>query len=164
MIRPKRPEPPRNAEDSALKALSRRDHSREEMRGKLLNRGFSQEAIDGALDRLAERGLIHDSRYANRLASSWAKEKLWGPLRIQQTLSAKGFSEEVIREATEKAEEALPTQVRLQRLLRQRPTKQRPERFSLKERKKLVQSLRQRGYLWEHLNDALAEAGGWEEE
>jgi len=164
MIRPKRPEPPRNAEDWALKALTRRDHSREEMRRKLLARGVSQEAIDGALDRLVERGLIHDSRYANRLASSWAREKLWGPLRIQQTLSAKGFPEEVIREATERAEDDLPSQVRLQRWLRQRRATQRPDRISIQERRKLVQSLRQRGYLWEHLRDALADAGGWEEE
>ncbi len=162
-MRPKRPGPLGDVEDVALKALARRDHSREEMQSKLLAQGFSPEVVAVALKHLEERGLIQDSRYASRIASFWAKEKLWGPQRIQQRLSAKGFSEEVIQEAMEKAEETLATRARVQRLLGQKWANQRLDQFSPRQKKKLIQYLHQRGYLWEHVVDALPEAGGWEE-
>lgn len=48
---------------AAMDLLARREHGRAELSRKLRQRGASAELIDPALDRLAEEGLLDESRY-----------------------------------------------------------------------------------------------------
>jgi len=152
------------AEESALRLLARRDHSREEIRRKLQARGFTPEEIEKALKWLEEREFLDDLRYAQKLAFSLAKEKLLGPQRIRQKLFQKGIPAGLVKEAVEKADETLAAGERLQIAMRMKLKGRSPEEIFPDERRKLAGYLRQRGFSWEDIREAFQETGGFTEE
>ncbi|MCP8463567.1 recombination regulator RecX [Pseudomonas sp. ZM23] len=74
----------------AMDLLARREHGRAELSRKLRQRGATQELIDPALDRLAEEGLLNESRYLESYISSRARAG-YGPVRIREELSQRGL-------------------------------------------------------------------------
>lgn len=152
------------AEESALRLLGQRDHSREEIRRKLLAKGFTPEEIEKALKWLEDRRILDDLRYAQKLALSLAKEKLFGPQRISQKLFQKGIPAELAKEAMEKANETWAANERLRTVIRMKLKGRSLEQLFPNERRKLASYLRQRGFLWEDIWEAFQEAGGFTEE
>ncbi len=152
------------AEESALRLLAQRDHSREEIRRKLQARGFTPEEIEKALKWLEEREFLDDLRYAQKLAFSLAKEKLLGAQRIRQKLFQKGIPAGLVKEAVEKADETLAAGERLQIAMRMKLKGRSPEEIFPDERRKLAGYLRQRGFSWEDIREAFQETGGFTEE
>ena len=55
--------------DRAWMLLARREHSVEELRQKLVQRGFESQAVDSVLADLKERGDISDVRFAETMIS-----------------------------------------------------------------------------------------------
>jgi regulatory protein len=163
-MRKERPKSWENAQESALRLLAKRDHSREEVRRKLRAKGFGPEEIEEALQRLETRGILDDGRYAQRLAFYLAQEKLFGPQRINQKLFQKGIPADLIQQAMAKAEEGLATNARLRVVLGIKLKGRSLERLFSNERRKLANYLRQRGFLWEDIQEAFQEAGGRTEE
>ena len=70
--------------------LARCEHGRAELSRKLRQRGASAELIDPALDRLAEEGLLDESRYLESFIASRARSG-HGPLRIREELAQRGL-------------------------------------------------------------------------
>lgn len=91
--------------DAFLKGLqyvSRRRRSAKEVRGLLAGKGFSQEATESAVDKLARYGYVDDREYARAyMASSSGK----GRLRTSFELAAKGISPELIEEFSKSSEQ-----------------------------------------------------------
>ena len=56
--------PPRDHRHIAMDLLARREHSRRELISKLKVRGFEGEEVEAYLDRLAEKGLQSDHKFA----------------------------------------------------------------------------------------------------
>ena len=77
-----------------LELLARREHSRLELRQKLIQRGYPAEAVAAALDQLVAERLLDESRYAEIYASSRA-DKGYGPLRIARELRERGIPDEL---------------------------------------------------------------------
>src|SRR5262249_32123000 len=77
--------------------LARREHSREELRRKLLAHAAEGEDVEQVLDDFARRGWLSDARYAEQ--SIRAKARRFGPLKLASSLRAKGVSEESIAAA-----------------------------------------------------------------
>jgi regulatory protein len=152
------------AEESALRLLAQRDHSREEIRRKLVAKGFIPEEIERALKWLEDRRILDDLRYAQKLAFSLAKEKLLGPQRISQKLFQKGIPAELVKEAMKKANETWAANERLRMVIRMKLKGRSLEQLFPNERRKLVSYLRQRGFLGEDIWEAFPEAGGFTEE
>ncbi|SDH97489.1 regulatory protein [Pseudomonas panipatensis] len=78
--------------------LARREHGRAELSRKLRQRGAAQELIDPALERLAEEGLLNESRYLESYIASRARSG-YGPLRIREELSQRGLPRGEIEQA-----------------------------------------------------------------
>ncbi len=79
----------------AIRLLAGREHSRAELRRKLLARDGSPAEIDGILDDLERDGHLSDQRFAE----SWLRSRIGrgqGPLRIRRDLAAKGVADELI--------------------------------------------------------------------
>ncbi len=163
-MRKGRPKSLENAKESALRLLAKRDHSREEVRRKLRAKGFAAEEIEEALQKLETRGILDDGRYAQRLAFYLAQEKLFGPQRISQKLFQKGIPADRIQEAMAKAEEGLAANARLRVVLGVKLKGRSLEQLFPNERRKLANYLRQRGFLWEDIQEAFQKAGGLTEE
>jgi len=150
--------------ESALRLLARRDYGREEMGRKLKEKGFQSEEVEKILETLAAQGLLDDGRYAQHLATLYSREKLLGPQRIVQKLMQKGIGVELAKEVTARAEENLPSLDRLRKLLRAKLKGQGLDRLLPQQKRRLVNYLRQRGFPWEDISEALREAGGFSEE
>ncbi|HRF63151.1 MAG TPA: regulatory protein RecX [Candidatus Competibacter sp.] len=82
----------------ALELLARREHSRLELRQKLLQRGYPPEQIEPVLDQLMAEQLLDESRYAELYACARA-DKGYGPLRIARELRERGVPEDLVAAA-----------------------------------------------------------------
>jgi regulatory protein len=67
--------------------------------GKLIDRGFTREAVDAAVERLADNRSVDDRRAAFAHVRTASRLKGRGRFRIQRELEARGFSRELTREA-----------------------------------------------------------------
>lgn len=86
---------------AALRLLTRRDHSRAELKAKLAPQAESAEQLDAVLDRLVSERLLSDDRYAVQRAS--ARGQRYGNARLRQELRQRGISDETIAEALPEA-------------------------------------------------------------
>ena len=92
----------------AMDFLARREHSRKEITGKLLNRfpESDQELIDAVLDKLAEENLQSDQRFAEEYLRMRMRRG-FGWLRIRADLQARGVDQDIIASLSRPDEEWL---------------------------------------------------------
>lgn len=74
---------------AAMDLLARREHSRRELRQKLVKRFGDDPVVDGQLDLLADENLQCDQRYAESLLRQRINRG-HGPVRIRQEMRQKG--------------------------------------------------------------------------
>lgn len=96
-------------EDEYLKALKKAmgylslsDKSKYELKMKLIRAGFSAEASDTALERLAELGYLDEDRQLERAVEREANYSLRGRYYIKRKLSSKGYPISAISRAIDK--------------------------------------------------------------
>lgn len=87
----------------AIGLLSRREHSRKELKRKLAAKGVEREAIDQAVDKLSDAGWQDDGRFATSLARMRANTG-YGPIRIRAELGTHGLDGDAIRAALDSIE------------------------------------------------------------
>ena len=75
--------------------LARRELSVEEVRARLQDRGFSRDAVEGAIARLLDSGALDDGRVARAYARTAATVKGRGRLRVMRELQQMGIAGEV---------------------------------------------------------------------
>ena len=94
-----RKEPPDvPAYQQALGLLVRREHSRRELKRKLVQRGQDAGEIESALETLRRQDFQNDERFAYALARS-RKSAGYGPVRIRAELSQHGLDGSLIEQA-----------------------------------------------------------------
>ncbi len=79
----------------ALELLARREHSRLELRQKLLQRGYPSEGIEWVLSQLTDERWLDEARYAEVYAHSRV-DKGYGPLRIACELRERGVPDALV--------------------------------------------------------------------
>lgn len=84
-------------QQAALRLLTRRDHSQQELAQKLHIKGHASEDITQVIDHLLQAGLLNDARFAENYIHQ-RRRKGYGPKRIYLELQARGIIEEVIAE------------------------------------------------------------------
>ena len=87
--------PERSLRGVALDLLSRREHTRRELGGKLKAKGFLSAEIDELLDRLENEGLQSDARYTESYVHS-RRQRGFGPLKIKLELRDRGVSVDLV--------------------------------------------------------------------
>lgn len=83
--------------NKATEYLARREHSRFELREKLLAENFDASEIDAVLDDLIAKHLQDDTRFAENYVRV-RKQSGYGPERIARELHQKGISYDVIKQ------------------------------------------------------------------
>ncbi|MBY6224886.1 regulatory protein RecX [Ferrimonas balearica] len=89
---------------AAVGLLSRRDHSREELKQKLRSRGFVVSDIDKAIARVDDWGYLNDTRFAEGFVRYRSARGL-GPIRLANELRERGVAAELIRQTLAEAEQ-----------------------------------------------------------
>ena len=90
--------------DAALRLLSRREHSRLELKQKLIRKQFHDSEIDSTLDQLANDNLQSDARFTESYVR-YRKQAGFGPFRIIEELRERGISQELIDSVVDKQSE-----------------------------------------------------------
>lgn len=86
------------AHRAGLRSLARRAHARLDLRRRLLQKQHPPVAVDGALQRLAQAGLLDDARFAFDYAAAKARRGR-GPARLARDLQAQGVERRIAEEA-----------------------------------------------------------------
>lgn len=77
-------------EQTCLRLLARREHSRRELLDKLALRGYRKEEVEPVIAEMAERNWQNDERYAECYVRQ-RLEKGYGPVRIRYELQQRGI-------------------------------------------------------------------------
>jgi regulatory protein len=95
--KPLRNKPEISLRARALQYLARREHSRAELRAKLLPHIQGGDDVEAVLDKLEERNSLSDERAAAQIVH--AKRSRFGAQRITHELRRKGIAEDLISAA-----------------------------------------------------------------
>src|SRR5580692_13169197 len=87
----------RAARVAALDALARRDYASEDLRLKLLEKGYDVSVVSPLLDALRDEKLLDDRRYAENFVAYHAARGQ-GPLRIRDELRRHGLEGTLVEE------------------------------------------------------------------
>ena len=146
-------------EAAAVRLLARREHSIDELRRKLLGKGYPSDTIEPVIQKLAGKRLVSDERFTSSFVHHHAKRGQ-GPVRIRAELRQQGIADSQVEEALRSAE---IDWVQLAREVRRRKFGATAPR-SLGERAKQARFLQYRGFDAEQLRAAFreesSEAGG----
>jgi regulatory protein len=102
---PKKPLEPDRADPAAIRVaavtlLARRDFASAQLRTKLVDRGFAEDAVRTVLAELGAAGLLSEARYVEHYVSAHA-HRGQGPVRIGADLRKHGVPEALIGPALE---------------------------------------------------------------
>jgi len=86
---------PRDIRLAAMRLLTRREHSCQELTQKLQRRGFELALIEEIIHDFKRQDLISDERYAESYTRT-RYTKGYGPIRIAQELKQRGVEEDII--------------------------------------------------------------------
>jgi regulatory protein len=90
----------RAARVAALDALARRDHASEELRRKLLDKGYDPAIVGEAIERLCAEKLVDDRRFVESFIGFHAARGQ-GPIRVRADLRKIGLQGELVDEGVE---------------------------------------------------------------
>lgn len=142
---------PRDAKLAAIRLLTRREHSSQELKQKLQHKGFDASLVDQITEELKQEGLLSDERFAECYMRSRIN-KGYGPVKICHELKQRGTSSEIIA-ATVIDEDPqwyeLASKVREKRFGAALPK-------DLKDKMKQQHFLQYRGFNQQHLKYALS--------
>lgn len=137
------------AKDKAFTFLSYRDHTKEELRRKLL-RSVDDETADSAAQKMVDLGLVNDETYAEKFACELLNIKLFGADRAIYEMTRRGLDRELARETVEQLD--TNPHERIKRFI----NKKFPRGFAdEKERRRAVAALSRYGFKWDEIREAL---------
>lgn len=147
------------AKAQAARIIGSRPLSKGELLQKLLEKGQSEEAAQSAVDQLEAAGAIDDARYAATLARHYAVRG-YGPRKIEEELRRRGIDRALWEKALE--EGPVPEERAAKYLMKKWGAGGIPQ--EPKERTRILNSLRRRGFSWNDIESGLALYGEWMEE
>ena len=150
----------RKATTAALRLLAHRPRAEGELTRRLRQKGYAQEAIDGAIAKLREWNYLDDADFARRWVESRQLHRPRGTRLLGQELRQKGVDAETIDEAI--AEAAIDERADALHLARQKASSYAglpPE----VQRRRLSSFLARRGYGFDLVRRAVDEALGEDE-
>ncbi|HEY7642067.1 MAG TPA: regulatory protein RecX [Steroidobacteraceae bacterium] len=138
-----------------MRLLARREHSIEELRRKLVTKGYPPDAVEPVIQKLAGKRLVSDERFTSSFVHHHAKRGQ-GPVRIRAALRQQGITDAQAEEALRSVE---VDWAQLAREVRRRKFGATAPR-SLGERAKQARFLQYRGFDAEQLRAAFRDETG----
>ncbi len=140
--------------EQAWRFLSRRDHSQNELRDKLIQKSLDKEIINEIVQDLSKRDYLNDQRYARQVINDEINLKRSGPLLIKNKLSKKGVQNNIIHKLMEElySEEL---QFKNCKELAEKKLVLLNNLDPLQKKKRLTSYLAQKGYTWDLIERVL---------
>lgn len=140
----------KEVEAAAVRLLSRREHSTEELKRKLSAKGHAEASIEAVLDKLGKKKWVSDERFAANYVHHHARRGQ-GPVRIRAELRQQGLTDSQIQQEVGAAERdwaALAAEVRRRKFGAELPR-------TAAERAKQARFLQYRGFNSDQIRAAL---------
>jgi regulatory protein len=144
----------KSALNTALRILTRRDHSRYELVRKLKQRGFSVEDTDDAVAACERLDYINDERTATGYIRQ-LKRKGYGKKRIQLELNKKGLTGARTLGILDESVSATDEREGAERILKKNIKRFAREKEAIKRRDKIYRFLQARGFSPEVIAEAI---------
>lgn len=144
----------RKAFDKALNILTRRQHSREELRRKLFLKGFTSSLISNILAELERINLVNDETFAMDYMNE-LKGKGYGVFRIKRALANKGISNELATNLLSSENSPDDEVERAREAMNRKLRSLRNEKDLQKKRAKIFRFLASRGFSGETISKLL---------
>jgi len=107
--------------ERAYRLLAGRGHGAEELRRKLVKKGFSPEISASVVSELQQKGFLNDLEYAQKFAHDKHHLRNWGARKIEAALYNKGVPASVVKKAVHDLNEEInPVDVCLEIALKRR--------------------------------------------
>ena len=103
------------AEKNAVKYLAGREHSRGQLRLKLIKKSHSDEAVEKVLDYLEREGWLSDCRFAEEWLRCRGLKHFEGRTKLVAELRSRGVSKTLADEAVERFFQDTPEEVQLEK-------------------------------------------------
>lgn len=144
----------------AVQLLAARPHFRRELQVKLAARGFDEDEVQAALDRLAAQGHLDDAKTAADFVAYRQESKGEGRHRLRAELQRRGADSDAIDQALSSLpdDDLEPARVAAGEWSRRRSLA--PGRFSERDRAALARHLERQGFSRRAIFAVLNEAGG----
>ena len=143
------------AKGIALRALAYRDRSKQEIRDKLGQKGISTPVIENVVRLFSEYGYLDDQTFAHRLARTLLETKNWGFSRIGVALRDRGLAPELVEETVSQLKEEYSEEEAALQIVKRRFSHFAPQKASSKEKRRIVQFLKRRGFSWDTISRVL---------
>ena len=140
----------------AVKLLAAKPRSIGELRERLLERNWTNEAIvTGVVEKLKEYGYLDDAQFARDVALSKLRQRPQGKLRLQQAMSRKKLDRETVDAAIHEAFEKIPETELIDAAIEKRlRLKGRPE--TREEKKKFYDHLLRQGFDYDLIREKMS--------
>ena len=146
------------AKEKALIFLNYRSRSVEELRHKLLEKGFSERTVQMVIDDFIRVGLLNDRQFALDFALSRMVQKPMGKRLLRQELLSKGIDEKIILNTIDESYGGRSEVDVARELIQKRMQKYRQDSENrLKVRKKLSDFLLRRGFGWDVIGEVMGD-------
>ena len=144
-----------SVKERCYRLLSGRDHGAEELKHKLIQKGFSPSMCDQVVEEFRNKDLLNDRAYASGFAHDKYHLKQWGPRKITSALFKKGVPKAVITDVISELKNTIDpvdTCIKLA-LKRRRHFLREPDLF--KRKQKIFRYLTGKGYSSDKINKAM---------
>lgn len=141
----------------AVRLLAAKPRSVEELRGRLMEKNWTnEEIVETVLKKLEEYNYLDDEKFANDLAASKLRQKPVGKRRLKQVLSRKNLDKETIDQAIENVYEKMPEDEIIERAIVKRlRIKGKPETHQ--DTKKFYDYLMRQGFSYDIISKKMRE-------
>ncbi|MFQ6608813.1 MAG: regulatory protein RecX [Fidelibacterota bacterium] len=139
----------------AYRLLSFRPRSVQEMRSRLLQKGWGEEQVAKVLSKLEGDGYLDDRDFALMFAQDRVKSKFLGPTGLKSELFRKGIDRELISEVVENIYAQYPPAEIIHALMQKRGIN--PESIlDPKEKRRFINQLKRKGFSWEAIESVVS--------
>ena len=143
---------------SALHLLSYRMRSKAELSQRLLQKKLGVNQVASVIDELEKIGYLNDQEFAAVFVRDRVKNKKLGPVAVRNEIVRHQISPEILEETMEDIYQEFPQEVLISSILEKRSNKIKDK--TVKERKRLIDHLKRKGYLWSAIHPIMA-VSGW---
>jgi len=145
----------KKAKGIALRMLAFRPRSTQEVKNKLIQKGFRPSVIENVVVLLTDYGYLNDQKFARALGVHLLENKKVGFARIGVTLKERGVSPELVKETLFHLQENYSEEKTALQIMKRRFSHFNVRQATPKDKNRLVQFLRRRGFSWETISHVL---------
>jgi len=144
--------------DVALNLLSYRMRSKAELMLRLKRKNFNEDGIYAVMEKLETKGYVDDQKFSRVFAREKVRRKLIGPMVLRSEFSVHGLDSDILENTLKKTYDEFPEHTLMDQLLAKRRVPMN-KALDLKEKKNAVNTLRNKGFSWDRIQEILVKRG-----